>query len=133
MTRKRSRGIRVALIGTLSALALRSAAAQQDTTRPATVAAGAGRPLSLEEALRTAESQSATLQLARARLTSAEGQRYQARSQYLPQLTGVASYQRTLRSQFQGVSFGGPPDTSTTPKPQAVCAPTIAPNATPSR
>jgi outer membrane protein TolC len=63
-------------------------------------------------------------------LTSAEGQRYQARSQYLPQLSGVASYTRTLRSQFQGVSFG-PPDTSTTPKPQAVCAPAIPPNASP--
>jgi outer membrane protein TolC len=130
MTRKRSRGVRVAVIGTLSALALRSTGAQQDTIRASATAAAAARPLSLEEALRTAESQSATLQLARARLTSAEGQRYQARSQYLPQLTGVASYTRTLRSQFQGVSFG-PPDTSTTPKPQAVCAPAIAANATP--
>jgi outer membrane protein TolC len=128
MTRNTRRGVGVAVIGALSALALGSAGAQQDTTRAMTVAAA--RPLSLEEALRTAESQSATLQLARARLTSAEGQRYQARSQYLPQLTGIASYTRTLRSQFQGVSFG-PPDTSTTPKPQAVCAPAIPANATP--
>lgn len=132
MSRKRSRGVlRVAVLGTLSAFALRPIRAQQDTTRGPTDVAAAARPLSLEEALRTAQSQSATLRLARARLTSAEGQRYQARSQYLPQLTGIASYQRTLRSQFQGVSFGGPPDTSTTPKPQAVCAPAIAANATP--
>lgn len=129
MTRIIRRGARVAAFGALSVLALRAASAQQDTAR-ATTATAPGRPLSLEEALRTAESQSATLRLARARLTSAQGQRYQARSQFLPQLTGVASYTRTLRSQFQGVSFG-PPDTSTTPKPQAVCAPAIAANATP--
>lgn len=129
MTRNTRRGAWVAAVGALSALALQGAAAQQDTSRAAPAAAT--KPLSLEEALRTAESQSATLQLSRARLTSAEGQRYQARSQYLPQLNAVASYQRTLRSQFQGVSFGGPPDTSTTPKPQAVCAPAIPANATP--
>jgi outer membrane protein TolC len=131
MTRITRRAARVAVAGALSALALQGADAQQDTTRALTAAAVAGRPLSLEEALRTAESQSATLRLARARLTSAEGQRYQARSQYLPQLTGIASYQRTLRSQFQGVSLGGPPDTSTAPKPQAVCAPVIPAGATP--
>lgn len=131
MTRKRSRGVSIAVVGALSVIAAGPARAQQDTARAPAATAVAGRPLSLEEALHTAESQSATLRLANARLTSAEGQRYQARSQYLPQLTGVASYQRTLRSQFQGVSFGGPPDTSTTPKPQSVCAPAIAPNATP--
>lgn len=129
MTRKRSRGVWIAVFGALSALPLRSLAAQQDTTRGATAAAA--RSLSLEEALRTAQSQSATLKLARARQTGAEGQRYQARSQFLPQLTGVASYSRTLRSQFQGVSFGGPPDTSSQPRPQSVCAPPIPANATP--
>lgn len=130
MTRKPSRGVRVAVLGTLLALAIGPLGAQQDTTTRAPVLAAASRPLSLEEALRTAEAQSATVRLARARLTSATGQRYQARSQYLPQLTGIASYQRTLRSQFQGVSFGGPPDTATTPRPQAVCAPAIPANAT---
>jgi outer membrane protein len=107
---------------------MRPVGAQQDTARSPVLAAA--RRLSLEDALRTAQAQSATLQIARAGLTRAEGQRYQARSQYLPQLSATAAYQRTLRSQFQGVSFGGSPDTSSTPKPQAVCAPAIPANAT---
>jgi outer membrane protein TolC len=88
------------------------------------------RRLSLDDALRAAEAQSQTLQLARAGLMRAQGSVYQARSQYLPQLSGVASYQRTLRSQFQGFSAGAPAETTTTPQPQAICAPSIPPNAT---
>ena len=91
----------------------------------------ASRRLSLEDALRAAEAQSEAVQIARAGLTRARGQWYQARSQYLPQLNGTASYARTLRSQFQGFSLGGGADTSTTPKPQALCAPAIPANATP--
>src|SRR5437763_1524098 len=92
--------------------------------------AGSTRRLSRDDALRAAEVQSEAVQIARAGLTRAKGQWYQARSQYLPQLSAVLSYQRTLRSQFQGVSLGGSPDTSTTPKPQSVCAPSIPANAT---
>jgi outer membrane protein TolC len=102
--------------------------AQQDTTRGATTVAS--RRLSLDDALRAAEAQSEAVQIARAGLTRAQGQWYQARSQYLPQVNATAGYSRTLRSQFQGVSFGGGADTSTTPKPQSVCAPAIPANAT---
>lgn len=128
MTRSHIRGVRFAVAAALAALVWRPLGAQQDTTRAQTAAA---RPLSLEDALRTAEAQSATLRLARAGLTRAQGQQMQARSQFLPQLNAIASYQRTLRSQFQGVSFGGAPDTSSTPRPQALCAPEIPVGATP--
>jgi outer membrane protein TolC len=105
----------------------RSLGAQQDTTHATPVAA---RRLSLEDALHAAEAQSEAVQIARAGLTRAQGQWYQARSQYLPQFSGVASYARTLRSQFQGASFGGAADTTTVVAPQALCAPKIPSGAT---
>jgi outer membrane protein TolC len=88
------------------------------------------RRLSLEDALKAAEGQSEAVQIARAGLTRAEGQKYQARSQYLPQLSLVGIYQRTLNSQFQGI-FSAPADTSTGPRPQALCSPAIAAGAKP--
>lgn len=132
MSRTQTRGVAIAVLGALVALAgrpPRSLGAQQDTTRGAMTVAS--RRLSLEDALRAAEAQSEAVQIARAGLTRARGQWYQARSQYLPQLNGTASYARTLRSQFQGFSLGGGADTSTAPKPQALCAPAIPANATP--
>ena len=129
MTRTHTRGVAIAAIGALVALGAqppRPLAAQQDTTRQATTPV---RRLSLEDALKAAEAQSEAVQIARAGLTRAEGQRYQARSQYLPQISATAIYQRTLNSQFQGVSFGSPADTSSAPRPQAVCAPSIPPGA----
>lgn len=134
MTRTHTRGVVYTAIGALVALAVQTPhtlGAQQDTLRGARTATASTRRLSLEDALRAAEAQSEAVQIARAGLTRARGQWYQARSQYLPQLSASLSYQRTLRSQFQGVSFGGAPDTSTTPKPQAVCSPAIPANATP--
>ena len=131
MSRTQTRGVAIAVLGAVVALAgrpPRPLGAQQDTTRGA--ATVAVRRLSLEDALHAAEAQSEAVQIARAGLTRAQGQWYQARSQYLPQLSATAAYARTLRSQFQGVSFGGGADTSTTPKPQALCAPSIPANAT---
>jgi len=106
------------------------AAAQQPAaaTAPA-VLAPAPRTLSLDEAIRLAARESEVLQVARAGVTRAEGQQKQARSLYLPQLNGNISYARTLRSQFSALSGGAPVDTSTAPKPQALCAPFVAPNA----
>jgi outer membrane protein len=57
-------------------------------------------PLSLVEALALAERESEAVGLARSDISRAEGQRRQARSGYFPQLSGTASYQRALRSQF---------------------------------
>ena len=81
-------------------------------------AAAAPERLSLSDAMRLAEQRSTTLRIAEAGLSRARGQRYQARSQLLPQVNGTAAYQRTLESQFQAISkraddgSGGGADTS---------------------
>jgi outer membrane protein TolC len=76
------------------------------------------RSLSLDDALRTAEAASEDVAIAEAGVERAHGQQYQARSQFLPQISGSASYTRTLRSQFQRLAGSsdtttGPPDCST--------------------
>lgn len=94
-------------------VATASAGAQQTTApvRP-TVA------LSLPEAIRIAESQSEAIRIARAGVMRGTGQQLQARSQRLPQLSGSASYTRTLRSQYAGL-FGSPAVDTTKPKAPA--------------
>ena len=69
--------------------------------------AGAPRALSLEEALAIAEGESESVGIARAEVSRALGERRQARSGYFPQLSGSASYQRTLRSQFSALQGDG--------------------------
>ncbi len=70
----------------------------------------AAHALSIEEALDLAERESEAVGLARSDLAQAEGERRRARSAYFPQLTGTASYTRTLRSQFSALQGeeGGP-------------------------
>jgi outer membrane protein TolC len=85
------------------------------------------RRVSLEEAIALADRSSETVAIARAGVTRASGQQLIARSQFLPQLTLQGSYARTLASQFEGFSFGGP-DTSTV---RALCTPEIPQGATP--
>jgi outer membrane protein TolC len=70
------------------------------------------RSLTLNQALELAEKKSETVGIARAELARAEGDRRRARSAYFPQLSGSASYQRTLESQFSALSSG---DTTSTP------------------
>jgi outer membrane protein TolC len=89
-------------------------------TRASAQAAGAAaaRRLSLDDALRAAESASEDVAIAEAGVERAHGQEYQARSQFLPQISGSASYTRTLRSQFQrlassGDTMSGPPSCDT--------------------
>ena len=98
-------------------IAPRATAQRADSTASPQV-----RQLSLDDALSSAEAKSPDLAIARAGVTRAEGQRDKARSQFLPQIFGSAGYTRTLKSQFQGLSFGsdsaGPPACSTfTPDP----------------
>jgi outer membrane protein len=81
---------------------------------------GTRRALSLDEAVRIAESQSEAVRIARAGVQRAQGQQYQARSQRLPQLTGSAAYTRTLASQFS-VASGPAPDTTKPAAPPAPC------------
>ena len=69
--------------------------------------AGGARPLSLDEALRLAESASDQIAISRAGVTRARGEVMQARSQRFPQVNASASYTRALASEFQGFGGGG--------------------------
>ena len=75
------------------------------------------RPISLDEAVRTAEAQSEAIRIARAGVQRAQGQQYQARSQRLPQLNASASYTRTLASQFDVGETAAPAVDTTKPAP----------------
>src|SRR3954469_16690999 len=92
------------------AFAARVASAQQ----PRTVR------LSLDEALKFAEGRSDAVSIARAGLSRATGNRFIARSQALPQLSGTAGYTKTLKSQFDIFASSPPPDPNA---PKALCAP----------
>lgn len=107
-----SRALAVAMI-----LLASSVSAQ---TQPQAQAA-AGTQLSLDEALRMAESQSEAVRIARAGQQRAEGQRIQAKSQYFPQVYGSAGYTRTLKSQYSGLSSGAAVDTTTPTAPAPPC------------
>ena len=63
----------------------------------------AGRPLTLEEALRIARATSEQVQIAQAGVQRARGEEYRARSERYPQLSGDLSYIRTLKN---GVRIG---------------------------
>ena len=78
------------------------------------------RAITLDEAVRTAESQSEAIRIARAGVQRAEGQQYQARSLRLPQLGASAGYTRTLASQFSSVGVPAVDTTKPTP-PAAPC------------
>ena len=99
---------RVALVATavLASPPATSALVAQQSPPPArpvrdtSATAGAPRPLSLDEAMKIAERQSENLQIARAGVDRARGQVMQAKSAYLPQLSGSLQYTRTLQSQF---------------------------------
>lgn len=72
-----------------------------------------GAALSLDDAVKMAEGQSEAVNIARAGVQRTSGQQLQARSQYFPQISGTASYTRTLKSQFSGAFGGGTEDTTT--------------------
>jgi outer membrane protein len=67
----------------------------------------AQRELSLEDALALAIENSETITLARAGVERAEANVRLLESQRLPQINASASYQRTLASQFEGLSAPG--------------------------
>ena len=104
-------------------LAAASLGAQQPTAIPG------ARNISLEDAVRIAQERSEEVTIARAGVTRARGQWYQARSQYLPQLNADVAYLKTLKSQFSALSSGGGPDTTASTTP-ALCAPRIPADAT---
>ncbi len=67
--------------------------------------------LTLQEALEFARARSEQVAIARAGVTRAEGGELRARSERLPQLSFVGSYDRALASEFEGlfdnIDFGG--------------------------
>ncbi|HEX9565371.1 MAG TPA: TolC family protein [Gemmatimonadaceae bacterium] len=69
-----------------------------------------GRPISLEDALRLAETQSEAVRIAQAGVLRARGQQMQARSQQLPQVAATLTYTRTLASQFEALADAAPPE-----------------------
>jgi outer membrane protein TolC len=83
--------------------------AAQEAPAPQTQPAGRPRTLilSLDDALRLAAGESETVWVAQAGVLRAVGNTRIVRSGLFPQITGSASYTRTLRSQFQGLDFGG--------------------------
>ncbi len=86
----------VLLLAAVLAVAARPARGQEGQPAQA-------HPLSLAEALDIAERESESVGLAQSDLARAEGERRRARSAYFPQLSGSASYTRTLRSQFSAL------------------------------
>jgi outer membrane protein TolC len=81
------------------ALGLGGAVAQAQAPAPAP----APRTLTLEEALDIAEKSSERVAIAEAGVARADGGRQLARSERLPQLNGSASYDRTIKSEFEGL------------------------------
>jgi outer membrane protein TolC len=75
---------------------------------PAAAAAQPVRTITLEEALERAEVHSEEVAIARAGVTRAEGEQVRARSEWLPQLSGSASYDRALASEFSGLFDAAP-------------------------
>ena len=69
------------------------------------------RPLSLDDALRLALPASEAVGLARADLRRLRGEEAQARSEFFPQLTGTATYTRTLATQFDRGGSSAPDTT----------------------
>ena len=109
---------RLSVRPTVTALALlaaaaapRAGAAQQAPPPAAPAASAAMRVLTLDDALALAEARNESVLIAEADVRRARGVESQARSQRLPQLTSSASYDRTLKSEFEGIfdadSFGG--------------------------
>jgi outer membrane protein TolC len=97
----------IALLGL--AAAAPPAIAGQAPAQAAPAASAAARVLTLDDALALAEVANETVLVAEAGVRKATGAIAQTRSQRLPQLTGTASYDRTLKSEFEGLfdNIGG--------------------------
>lgn len=82
----------------------------QETPAPEPASRPRSLVISLDDALRMAAGESETVWVAEAGVMRAVGNQRIARSGFFPQLNGTASYTRTLRSQFEDLNFGAPPD-----------------------
>src|SRR5438477_7261966 len=109
----------LALLATLAGLAPTFLQAQVAPPSAPTlsISGSVPRALTLDEAVRIAEAQSEAIRIARAGVDRAHGQQWQARSQLFPQISGSASYTRTLASQFSSLGGSGPAVDTTKPAP----------------
>ncbi len=82
--------------------------AQTPQTAPSAPPPARTMVLSLSDALNIALGESDTVWVAEAGVMRAVGNEKIARSGFFPQVSGSADYTRTLRSQYSGLSFGGP-------------------------
>ncbi|HEX2249711.1 MAG TPA: TolC family protein, partial [Gemmatimonadales bacterium] len=89
------------------------------------------RALSLGEALEIAEKESEQVGIARAGIEAARGEQRRARSEYFPQLSGSASYTRTLETQFAALTEDETGDPAGPPPPVS-CPPFVPDPAAPS-
>jgi outer membrane protein len=94
-------GVAALVAGAAGLTAQEPPAAPQPAGRPQTLV------ISLDDALKLAAGESETVWIAEAGVMRAVGNQRIARSGFFPQVTGSASYTRTLRSQFSGLDFGG--------------------------
>jgi outer membrane protein TolC len=99
--------VKVCLVAALAAVLVSPLAAQ--TPAPRTMS------LTLAEALARADSTSTAVGIARAGVNRAAADVMRAHSSYLPQLSGSATYTRTLKSQFSALSSGNSGNGSETP------------------
>ena len=76
----------------------------------------AQRPLSLADALRLAHGTSELMDAARAAETAAGARRSQAASARLPKIAAYSSFDRLLRSEYEGLSLGAPPEGQDVPE-----------------
>lgn len=104
-----------ALVFAAAAFTAPLSAQQPNAARPASATP---RALSLQEALQIAVRASENVQIAQAGVDRARGQVMQARSQYMPQLSGSLQYTRTLKSQFSALQTSQPePGPDVPPRP----------------
>ena len=110
------------LVSQLALAALVLGTVQANAQQPSTTQAAGTITLSLDDALRLIQTSSQTIEVARAGVVRATGGRFQARSQYLPQLNATAGYTKTLKSQFSSFGGGGSSAPDTTTKPDSTAA-----------
>ena len=99
---------------------VREAAARTSQQSITPQPAGATRVLTLGDALALADETSEQVLIAEAGVTRAESEEQRIRSEWFPQLSASASYDRALASEFEGIfDAAGPPCTPFTLNPQA--------------
>lgn len=105
----------------ISALLVPAAIVALDAA-PLRAQAAAPLRLSIADALRMADSASEDVGIARAGVRAADGRLQQARSGWLPQLSGAVLYTRTIKSQFEALQGDGNGDGEPAPPAPTNCA-----------